>query len=138
MDNYFIGDVKFIWTEFECPNCGFRIKVKDMKKIENDNRKREANYRMPRAIKYLYNANPFYVYFKKHFCPKCNGRLKTKYHKKVVNSSSPEAKDYDFKVGDVLYIGDVEFRTMLFYCPVCGFEISFKDMKNVEKKRNDS
>ena len=24
-----------------------------------------------RAIKYIYDANPFYVHWKKHFCPKC-------------------------------------------------------------------
>ena len=93
---------------------------------------------MAKAVKYLYNTNPFYVHFKKHFCPKCNGRLKTKYNKKIVNSSSPEAKYYDFQVGDTVYTGDVEFRTKLFYCPVCGVEISFKDMKEMEReKRQD-
>lgn len=26
---------------------------------------------MKKAIKYIYNANPFYVHWKEHFCPKC-------------------------------------------------------------------
>ena len=39
VDNYFIGDVKFIWTEFECPNCSFREKVGDMKKNEREQKK---------------------------------------------------------------------------------------------------
>lgn len=92
---------------------------------------------MHRAIKYLYDANPFYVYFKKHFCPKCNGRLKTIYKKKVINSSSFEAKNYDFQVGDTKYTGDVEFRIKLFYCPICGLEISFRDMKEIERKQRE-
>ena len=26
---------------------------------------------MRKAIKYIYNANPFYVHWRKHFCPNC-------------------------------------------------------------------
>lgn len=40
VDSYFIGDVKFVWTEFECPNCCFRIKASDLEKIERDQKKR--------------------------------------------------------------------------------------------------
>jgi DNA-directed RNA polymerase subunit RPC12/RpoP len=40
VDSYLIGDVKFVWTEFECPNCGFRIKVRDLKKLEREQKKR--------------------------------------------------------------------------------------------------
>jgi hypothetical protein len=38
-DGYMFGDVKFIWTEFLCSNCGKQISIKDMKKIERDQRK---------------------------------------------------------------------------------------------------
>lgn len=89
---------------------------------------------MPKAIKYLYNANPFYVHFKKHYCPKCGVKLELKYVSKIVNSKSPEAKNYDFSVGDTFFVGDVEFRERYFYCPKCLNKISFKDMKNIEKK----
>lgn len=40
VDSFFIGDVKFIWTEFECPNCCFRIKADDLKVVERELKKR--------------------------------------------------------------------------------------------------
>ena len=52
------------------------------------------------ATKYIYDASPFYVHWKKHFCPKCGGKLELLYISEIVNSYSPEAKDYDFSVGD--------------------------------------
>lgn len=55
---------------------------------------------MKKAIKYTYDANPFYVHWKKHVCPKCGGKAELRYVSKIVNSKSPEAKDYDFSVGD--------------------------------------
>jgi len=85
------------------------------------------------AIKNIFDANPFYVYFKPHFCPKCNSKLETKYNSIIVNSKSPEAKNYDFSCGDTYFIGDVEFRIKMFHCSKCGFEISFKDMRVIEK-----
>jgi len=36
LDNYMIGNVKFIWIEFLCPTCGRQISIKEMKKIEKD------------------------------------------------------------------------------------------------------
>lgn len=33
-DVYMCGDVKFIWTEFQCPKCKHQITVDEMKKIE--------------------------------------------------------------------------------------------------------
>lgn len=64
------------------------------------------------TIKYLYNVNPFYVHWKKHFCPKCGIKMKTDYDSIVVNSDSPKANDYDFSVvaGDSYLTGNVEFR----------------------------
>lgn len=88
---------------------------------------------MRKAVKYIYDANPFYVHWKKHICPKCGGKVELGCVSKIVNSKSPEAKDYDFSVGDTFFVGDVEFRTRCFYCPNCRFFISFQEMKKFEK-----
>ena len=87
------------------------------------------------AIKYIYDASPFYVHWKKHFCPKCGKKLELWYVSKIVNSNSPEAKDYDFSVGDTFFVGDVEFRIRYFHCSNCQFDISFKEMKKYEKSK---
>ena len=87
---------------------------------------------MKKAIKYIYDASPFYVHCKKHFCPKCNRRLSISYTSKVVNSKSLEAKDYDFSVGDTFLIGDVEFRTKNFHCANCLRDFSIKEIKKHE------
>ncbi len=34
VDTWFIGNVKFVWKEFECPECKRHITVKEMKEIE--------------------------------------------------------------------------------------------------------
>ncbi len=36
VDNYMVGDVKFVWDEFECPECKIRFSIEAMKKIENN------------------------------------------------------------------------------------------------------
>ena len=74
---------------------------------------------MVNGIKYVFNDNPFYVHFKKHFCPQCNTRLKPSYTSIIINAKSPEAKHYDFSLGDVYLVGNVDFRTRCFYCPTC-------------------
>lgn len=90
---------------------------------------------MKKAIKYISDANPFYVHLKKHVCPKCGGKVELRYVSKIVNSKSPEAKDYDFSVGDTFFVGDVEFRIRCFYCPKCMLDISFQEMKKFEKSK---
>lgn len=92
---------------------------------------------MKKAIKYIYDANPFYVHFKKHVCPKCGGKVELRYVNKTVNSKSPEAKDFDFSVGDSFFVGDVEFRIRCFYCANCLLDISFKEMKKYEKEKRE-
>jgi len=87
-------------------------------------------------VKYLYSANPFYVHFKKHYCPQCDGVMKIKYKSKIVNSNSPEAQFYDFKIPDSKLMGDVEFRTSFFHCEKCAYEITFDEMKNLEKEKS--
>lgn len=88
-------------------------------------------------VHYVYNMNPFYVHWKKHFCPECGTRLKTAYDSVIINSNSPEAKNYDFSVaaGDYHLTGDVEFRTSYFKCTKCEFSIPFDEMKKLEKKK---
>lgn len=39
-DSYMIGNVKFIWTEFQCPVCGKQISIDDMKRIEKEQKKK--------------------------------------------------------------------------------------------------
>lgn len=34
LDNYMIGDVKFIWTEFQCATCEKNYTIDEMKRIE--------------------------------------------------------------------------------------------------------
>lgn len=91
------------------------------------------------AVKYLYNANPLYVHFKKHYCPNCKTILKIDYESKIVNSYSPEAIDYDFSIGagDSNYYGDVEFRTSFFRCPKCNTKVLFGEMSRIEKSLKD-
>ena len=90
---------------------------------------------MKKAVKYIYDANPFYVHFKKHFCPNCHKRLQISYVSKIVNSKSSEAKKYDFSIGDTFLVGDVEFRIKCFHCIDCRLDISFQEMKKQEKSK---
>lgn len=85
-----------------------------------------------KAIKYIYSANPFWLYLRKHVCPNCNAKVKRQYSSKIVNSNSPEAAEYDFSLGDTYLSGDVEFRTRCFYCPNCKRDISIQEMKKYE------
>lgn len=42
-ETYMIGNVKFIWTEFQCPACGKKFSIDKMKSIER--RQGENNYK---------------------------------------------------------------------------------------------
>ena len=74
------------------------------------------------------------MHWKKHICPKCGGKVELRYVSKIVNSKSPEAKNYDFSVGDTFFVGDVEFRTRYCYCPNCLLNVSFQKMKKINRK----
>lgn len=87
---------------------------------------------MKKAVKHLYDGNPLYLH-KKHICPQCGNKVELRYDSKTVNSKSPEAKDYDFSLGDTFLVGDIEFRTGYFYCPKCLLNISLQEMKEYEK-----
>lgn len=68
--------------------------------------------------KYVNNAI-FYTIFKKNYCPACGTKLTRVKTSKIVNSKSPEAKNYDFTLGDSFMVGNVEFIWKEFYCPTC-------------------
>ena len=82
--------------------------------------------------KYMNNAI-FYTIFKKHYCAVCRTKLSRKKVSKIVNSNSPEAKNYDFTLGDSFMTGDVKFIWKVLYCPSCGKEISASEMRKYEK-----
>ena len=79
-----------------------------------------------KAIKYIFNAGPIFVHFKKHYCPRCHARLKPSFVKYTVNSKSDNAKNYDFSNGDSFFAGDVEFRERVFFCPTCDEKYPIK------------
>lgn len=87
--------------------------------------------------KFVNNAI-FYTIFKKHYCPVCGTKLSGIKTSKIVDSNSPEAKNYDFTLGDSFMTGDVEFIWKEFYCPSCGKKIFVSEMRNYEKSGNCS
>ncbi len=89
-----------------------------------------------RGRKY-FNDDIFYTIFKKHYCPTCGTRMTRIRTSKIVNSRSPEAKNYDFSLGDSFMIGDVEFIWKEFYCPICKRRISIEEMRQIEKKQKE-
>ena len=86
---------------------------------------------MKKTIKYTENAGFFYIHLKKHCCPECGGRVQIRYISKLVNAKSPEVKQYDFSS----LTGEMELRTIYFYCPKCKQNISFEDMKSFENNK---
>ena len=84
--------------------------------------------------KYVNNAI-FYTIFKKNYCPVCGTKLARVKTSKIVNSRSPEAKNYDFTLGDSFMVGDVEFIWKEFYCPTCKKRISIDEMRRIEKEQ---
>ena len=84
--------------------------------------------------KYVNNAI-FYTIFKTHYCPVCGTKLARVKTSKIVNSRSPEAKNYDFTLGDSFMVGDVEFIWKEFYCPTCKKRISIDEMRRIEKEQ---
>ena len=86
--------------------------------------------------KYINNAI-FYTIFKKHYCPVCGTKLTRVKTSKIVNSRSPEAKNYDFTLGDSFMVGDVEFIWKEFYCPTCKKRIPIDEMRQIEKGQRE-
>ena len=82
-----------------------------------------------------FNNDVIYTIFKKHYCPECGTKLIRIKNSKTVNSKSPEAKNYDFSLGDSFMVGDVEFIWKEFYCPICKKRIPIDEMRRIEKRQ---
>lgn len=78
---------------------------------------------MQNGIKYYQFGNPIKIKFRKHYCYFCGNNLEMKYHRKVMNSKSPEAKYYDFTIGEGNIVRDCKFIHKVFYCSKCDKEI---------------
>lgn len=85
------------------------------------------------GIKHV-SSNPFF-FSKKHYCPKCSEKLKVIKESKIVNSNSPEAKNYDFSMGDTYLSGDVKFIYKKFECPKCKVRFSVDEIRNNKNRR---
>lgn len=84
------------------------------------------------GIKYINNAM-FYTLFKKHYCPNCKNKLKLVKKSKTVNSNSPEAKNYDFNLGDGFMEGNVKFVWKEFECAMCQKEFTVNEIRSTER-----
>ncbi len=85
---------------------------------------------MPHGYKREYND---ILYFKKdHFCPDCGTKLEKVAVSRVVNAKSPEAKDFDFSMGNTYLVGDVQFTWDEFACPNCEKHLTVNEMKEIE------
>lgn len=40
VDNFYIGNVEFIWDELKCYECGYQATIKDFKKLEKIGKKK--------------------------------------------------------------------------------------------------
>lgn len=85
----------------------------------------------------VYDVNPFYVHWKKHFCPKCGTRLIVRQHFKTIDCDSPEADPSHFNNEYVGYVDEVLYCFPYFFCDNCKFESSLKKMKDFEKSQKN-
>jgi len=46
-ENFLIGNIKFIWTEFQCPKCKRQITIDEMKRIEKEKFKKNIKGENP-------------------------------------------------------------------------------------------
>ena len=46
-DSFMIGNIKFIWTEFQCPECKRQITIDEMKRIEKEKFKKNIKGENP-------------------------------------------------------------------------------------------
>lgn len=87
---------------------------------------------MFQQFKFQYDCTPLFL-FRKHHCFQCGNVLARKRREKVVHSESPEAKDYDFTLGDSGMYGYVKFITCFFECPHCKTVYEIVELKKAEK-----
>lgn len=81
---------------------------------------------------YSRTYNDFFYLRKEHFCPDCHTKLEKVAVSKLVNSESPEAKDFDFRMGKRYMRGDVLFTWDELECPACKKHLTVDEMKTLE------
>lgn len=81
---------------------------------------------MIKGTKHIFQ-NPFF-FLKKHCCPNCNAKMKAVKVSKVLNSNSPEARNYDFSLGDTYLSGDIKFIYKMLECPNCKTRFSAEEL----------
>ncbi|MBQ4283924.1 MAG: hypothetical protein IJB96_08370 [Lachnospira sp.] len=81
-----------------------------------------------------YNCTSYYLK-KPHNCFSCGCILEKKRREAVVHSNSPEAKNYDFGIGDTYLVGYVRFITFYFQCPSCGRSYEIRELINLEREQ---
>lgn len=85
------------------------------------------------GIKY-FDHNVFYTRLKKHYCPVCRVKLERMKKSKVVNAKSPEAKNFDFNLGNSFLAGNVKFIWTEFQCSTRKRTFSIREMQQIEKQ----
>ncbi len=83
------------------------------------------------GVKYQ-NKDVVYVSFKKHYCPHCKTKVKTVMVEKVLDRNSPEAEDFDFRIGTHLTVDKAKFKWKEFECPTCHSHFTVKQMQQIE------
>ena len=85
--------------------------------------------------KYLQIEHIWFTVFKGHHCPTCNTTLKKKLHSTIVSTSSPEARKYDFWIGDGYMFGEVQCYEVVFRCDPCNAIYTVSELLLLEKKK---
>ena len=77
------------------------------------------------------------LYFRKdHFCPNCGKKLDKSEVSKIINKESPEAKNFDFRIGGLKPVGDVKIVWDEFECPSCKKHYTVEEIMNAEGVKN--
>lgn len=72
------------------------------------------------SVKYQFVAGPIYIHVKKHKCIYCGEKVVPSFQTTVVNSFSPEAKNYDFTIGNTFFRVTVHSRQDASIVPDAG------------------
>lgn len=78
-------------------------------------------------------GNLIYMRIQKHKCPDCGHSVFLKKIKRKIKSSSKNAKDFDFNIGNVELSGTVKFIWYEFKCTYCGNQFTESQMKAFEE-----
>ncbi len=87
--------------------------------------------------RYLEIHHIWFSLFKRHHCPACGGSLKKRLRPSgIVSTGSPQARDYDFSIGDTRMIGNVECYEIVFHCRICDVSYRESEMMELEKRNH--